>query len=135
MPKSVALSGHVFLGGIVVAAFVGFPFSGCNYLKIGFLRLVCPVGFVETTLASHTIAWKFVPGFLIKCGLVLLLGRTYCSWFCPAAHARVKSMSFVAKFLPITFSRTIERKWQGLKQHSAGRLRLGFRDGLALILG
>jgi ferredoxin-type protein NapH len=127
--------GTCVLGGIVVAAFVGFPFSGCNYLKIGFLRFVCPVGFLETTLASHTISWKLVPGFLIECVLVLLLGRTYCSWLCPAAHARVKSMGFVTKFLPITFTRTIERKWQGFKQHSVGRLHLEFRDGLALILG
>lgn len=127
--------GTAILLGIFAAAFFGYPLSGCNYLPVSYIRLFCPVGFIENSLSSHSIAWKLLPGFLIVCTLVLLWGRAYCSWFCPATHAKSKSLGFVAAFLPNSLKRRVGPKWRAARQKIVSKTRLEAKDGIALVLG
>lgn len=127
--------GFISLFGILLAAYFEFPFSGCSYLRLGFLRLVCPVGFIETTLATKSIIWPLVPGFLIICALIFLLGRAYCSWICPAAQAGQKSITFLGKFLPPSFMKGTRRKWQQTRSRLSAKLQFDYLDGTALFLG
>ena len=56
-----------------------------NFFGISF---TCPLGFLQTTLASRT----FVPEAWISVGLVvlvtILLGRFFCAWLCPTPLVR-----------------------------------------------
>jgi len=128
-------SGFLVLTGILLAAYFQYPFSGCSYLKLGYLRLVCPVGFVEATLATKSIIWELVPGFAIICILLFVLGRAYCSWVCPAAQAGDKLVGFIGKFMPPSLMNGVGRKWRRARKRISGKLNLGFRDGTALFIG
>ena len=44
---------------------------------------VCPVGFLEITVASHSLPWKMLPWVLAVTIAIFLLGKFFCSWFCP----------------------------------------------------
>lgn len=127
--------GFFSLLGILLAAYFQYPFSGCSYLKIGFLRLVCPVGFIEATLATKSIIWELVPGFVVVCALLFVFGRAYCSWFCPAAQAGNKAVGFIGKFLPPSFMKGFRLKWRRVRAKISDKLKLDFRDGAALFLG
>lgn len=85
---------------LLLAVWQGAAFTGCTYLQIGFLRLICPVGFIEALLSTRTLMWDLVPGFLVIVGLVVLLGRFYCSWVCPATFVARQGLSLCAALLP-----------------------------------
>ena len=124
----------VFLG-IILAACFGYPFSGCSYLKIAYLRLVCPLGFLETSLATHTIIWQLVPGFLIVCGLLFLLGRSYCAWICPASYSGKKTASLLRSLLPEKLGSGVATRWARTRKKLSRKYALGYRDGMALLAG
>ncbi|NJB68313.1 ferredoxin-type protein NapH [Desulfobaculum xiamenense] len=124
----------VFLA-IGAAAFVGVPFAGCAYLGIGTLRLVCPVGFVETALASHSVPWGLVPGFLVMCVLLVLLGRAYCAWACPASFLGMQVRRLAVRLLPGGISRGVGRWWRALGERVSARVGADRGDGVALLLG
>jgi ferredoxin-type protein NapH len=78
-----------------------FHFSWGTLSSFGYeaISAVCPLAFLETTLASHT----FIPHLLIGLGVTLvvtlLLGRVFCAWACPIPY--VKSWFAPRKILPV----------------------------------
>jgi ferredoxin-type protein NapH len=69
----------VILAGMVTSFACG---NTCSLELFG-VSFTCPLGFLQTTLASRT----FVPEAWISVGLVILatilLGRFFCAWLCP----------------------------------------------------
>ena len=102
------------------------------YWRFGWIRLICPIGFVEASLGSGTIYWSLIGPFLVVLGLVVLLGRAFCSWLCPS-HLVVTHIALLAKKV----SSIGVMKWTvPFHARLASRLSiLDYRDGLALLLG
>ena len=125
----------VFVLGIAAAAVFHLPFGGCSYLKIGYIRLVCPVGFAEVVLASKSIPYALLPGAVVLAFLVTLLGRAYCSWVCPASLVGDETRRLSLRVLPKKLTGTIRGRWKRLKQRTRKRWGMERGDTLALIAG
>lgn len=121
--------------GIGLAAVLKVPFAGCAYLKIGLLRLVCPVGFLETALASHSVPWQLVPGFVFICVLIFVVGRAYCSWACPASFLGTQMQKLSVRVLPKSFTKPFSKKFRKAQRAVSARLGTGKGDAFALLAG
>ncbi len=100
------------------------------YWRFGWIRLICPIGFVEASLSSGTIYWSLIGPFLVVLGLVVLLGRVFCSWLCPS-HLVV---SHIARLVKRGASIGIMKWTLPFQARLAGKLPvLDSRDGLALL--
>jgi ferredoxin-type protein NapH len=53
-------------------------------LTIGPITLSCPLGFAQTSLASHGLIMGLLIPAIIVIGATVLLGRFFCGWICPA---------------------------------------------------
>lgn len=78
-----------------LAAFLGWAINACC-LKIGYLRLVCPAGFLEIVAIRRSVPWRLVPGFVFVAFAIFFAGRAWCGWFCQASFISEK-MNGVAK--------------------------------------
>lgn len=47
------------------------------------ISTICPLGYLETALASRTIMPPLLIIFFLIVGLTVLLGRIFCGWICP----------------------------------------------------
>lgn len=110
------------LGLIVAGALLDFATGTVGAFGLGMLRFICPVGFLEVTLATRSVVWGALPYTLLALGAVALVGRFPCGWLCPM----YKLKHWVATTVPI-----------GRLQRASGRLplRATWRDGLAVLGG
>lgn len=92
---------------LVLGVWQGIAFTGCTYLQIGFLRLICPVGFIEALLSTRTVLWELVPGFLFILGLIVLLGRAYCAWICPATFVARQGLWVCSAVFPAKVTKAV----------------------------
>lgn len=120
---------------IAISALNGWAFSSCSFLNIGYLRLVCPVGFLETVLASRSIIWGLVPGFVVVLVLIVLMGRAYCSWACPAGVAKYQAQRLWDKRAPVKIKTFINQKWEDAGQRLTRRFKMGKGDVIAIFAG
>ena len=70
-----------FLALLCGAALFGWAANAC-YLKIGYLRLLSPAGFLEIAAVSRSIPWDLLPGFILLMLIIIFAGRVWCGWFC-----------------------------------------------------
>ena len=68
---------------MVAGAVLDFATGTFAAFGLGMLRFVCPVGFLEVTLATRSIVWTALPYTLIALGAIFLVGRFPCAWVCP----------------------------------------------------
>lgn len=120
---------------LILAIWQGAAFTGCTYLQIGFLRLICPVGFIEALLATRTLLWDLVPGFLVVVGLIVLLGRFYCSWVCPATFVARQGIRLCTSLLPQRVSGSLRAGFAAVRQRIHERWKPGAGDAVALCAG
>lgn len=66
--------------GLVVGANVG-TLSGFGFDSIA---LLCPVGALLSMVASHTLIPRAVLSLAVMAVVVLVVGRAFCAWVCPA---------------------------------------------------
>ena len=66
--------------GLIVGLNVG-TLSGFGFDSIA---LLCPVGALLTMVASHTLIPRAVLSLVLMVAVVLLVGRAFCAWVCPA---------------------------------------------------
>lgn len=52
------------------------------------ISAICPLGFLETTLASRTFIPHLFISFLVIAGITVLLGKVFCGWVCPVPLVR-----------------------------------------------
>jgi ferredoxin-type protein NapH len=117
---------------IVSAAFFGLPIAGCCYMKIGYLRLICPIGFLEVCLATHRFYWTLFPAFLAVFLILFLLGRFFCSWVCPASFLGQQVQKVAKKILPRRLVSIVLCGWRKFENKAP---QLGHRDSIALMVG
>jgi ferredoxin-type protein NapH len=100
--------------------------------RLGWVRFMCPIGFLEACLAARTIYRHLVGPFLVVLGLVVLFGRAFCSWLCP-------SNLVVSRLIGLSGRLSSLRafKWTvALHDLLARRLPIfDYRDGLAILAG
>lgn len=70
----------VTIGGLIAGANVG-TLSGFGFDSIA---LLCPVGALLTMVASHTLIPRAVLSLVLMVAVVLVVGRAFCAWVCPA---------------------------------------------------
>ena len=82
---------------VAALALLAVFFAMQGHVVVGTLCM-CPVGFLETSVASGSVPWGLLPRVLILLAVVFLVGRVFCSWLCPtgalknlAAGARAAS--------------------------------------------
>jgi len=56
-------------------------------ISIGSITLTCPLGFMQTSLASRNIILGLLAPVAITLAATILLGRVFCGWICPAGDA------------------------------------------------
>lgn len=71
---------------IILGAFGVITVAGTCYASIGYFRLICPVGFIELSLATRTINTELIIPFLTISIILILVGRSFCSWGCPTSY-------------------------------------------------
>ncbi|VEH01312.1 quinol dehydrogenase membrane component [Slackia heliotrinireducens] len=49
----------------------------------GDIALLCPLGAIETMIASRMLAPRALVSIVVMAGLVFFVGRAFCSWVCP----------------------------------------------------
>lgn len=110
------------LGLIVVGALLDFATGTFAAFGLGMLRFICPVGFLEISLATRSIVWEALPYTLLAIGAIVLVGRFPCGWLCPM----YKVKHWLARVAPL-----------GTMQAASARLpfRATWRDGLAVLGG
>jgi ferredoxin-type protein NapH len=117
---------------MVFGVLASLPVAGVCYLKIGYVQLVCPLGFTEICLASRRFYWNLFPAFLAVLVLVLLGGRLFCSWACPTSFLADQTMKASRKVLPQRWLDAIGTWWSKLASRGP---QLGFGDAMALLAG
>lgn len=80
---------------IILAVVLGLIFSeGIGSLcAFGYKEIssVCPLGGLETMLASRTISTPVIVGLVFFVLLILLFGRFFCGWICPVSLLKLLS--------------------------------------------
>lgn len=73
--------------GLFIPTGLGTPSS----FGIGDISIICPLGSLATMLAAKMVVPRNVVALIIAMLLIVVFGRVFCSWFCPAALMRRKS--------------------------------------------
>ncbi|MDR1422395.1 MAG: 4Fe-4S binding protein [Coriobacteriales bacterium] len=84
--KANNLRAIVILGVVLVIAVGYFNLVGIGNLSDfgwGLISTICPLGFVETLLASKLLIPRAVISFFAVVAIVIVLGRVFCAWVCP----------------------------------------------------
>jgi ferredoxin-type protein NapH len=118
--RKVVLAGVVVL--MVGGALLDYTTGTCAAFGLSMLRFICPVGFVEISLATRSIVWTALPYTVLALGLVVLIGRFPCGWLCPVYKFKHKATRVVP----------IDRL-----QAASSRLPIQatWRDGVAVLVG
>lgn len=79
------VSAVIFFGlGILLFFRTGFgTLSSFGWQAISF---ICPLGALETLLAAKTLIPRVIIALVVVIVLVVLFGRFFCAWICPAPH-------------------------------------------------
>ena len=118
---------------VLAAAWWKLPVTFCA-VRLGMLQLICPVGFIESSLATRTVVYRLLPGVLTVVVLTIVLGRMFCSWTCPARLAGHAADNFFRRTLPGAAEK-IKISWRKTRQRLQKKLRLSWGDGLAMMAG
>jgi ferredoxin-type protein NapH len=124
---------HTVVIAVVIAAWSGLPVTFCA-VDLGILKLVCPMGFVECCLSAKTVVTRMLPGFLLSTALIVLLGRAFCAWVCPARIAANAADSLISKPLPGPLEK-VRTAVVRLRQRLHNSVELSWGDGVALTAG
>ena len=86
--KAVRLLVPIFaLAVIAMGPFLDFAYGSICTISLGPLTIACPLGYVQTALASRSVALGLlIPATVASVGAALI-GRAFCGWICPAGDA------------------------------------------------
>ncbi|MDO4290190.1 MAG: 4Fe-4S binding protein [Eggerthellaceae bacterium] len=78
------------LAFVVVAAGIVLNIGGGTFSGFGIadVAVLCPLGALESMLASKTLVPVAVISLAAAVAVTLLVGKAFCSWVCPASFAR-----------------------------------------------
>jgi ferredoxin-type protein NapH len=118
---------------VLIAAWLQLPVTFCA-VRLGMLQLICPVGFIESSLATHTVVFRLLPGVLTVVVLTIVLGRMFCSWTCPArltGHA----VTYLSRRTLPGLSEKVRISWRNTRQRFQKKIKMSWGDGLAMLAG
>ncbi len=69
-------------------AFTHFTWGTLSAFGLGSFSAICPLGFLETALASRTFVPRLFIGLGVTVFATVLLGRVFCAWACPIPYVR-----------------------------------------------
>ena len=118
---------------VLAAAWWKLPVTFCA-VRLGILQLICPVGFIESSLATGTVVFRLLPGVLTVAVLAMVLGRMFCSWTCPARLAGCTAEYLSRRTLPKATEK-IKISWRNTRQMFQRKMKMSWSDGLALLVG
>lgn len=87
--KASTVRALVMLAVVVVVAigyFTSFGIGNVSAFGIDAFSLLCPLGYLESLLASKVFVPRALISFIIVVVLVVALGRVFCAWVCPMPH-------------------------------------------------
>lgn len=118
---------------IIAGAWFKLPITFCA-VKLGTLQLICPVGFLEVSLATKSLIPKLLPGVMFVGILTIIFGKSFCAWVCPARYAGSMIQKAGQKKIPGTSGR-INTTWIKLQHRIQRKLSLSWKDGLVVLSG
>jgi len=118
---------------IIIGAWFKLPITFCA-VKIGVIQLICPVGFLEASLATKSIITNLLPGVILVGVLTIIFGKSFCAWVCPARYAGSMVRQAGQNKMPGT-SASINGGWLKLQRLVQRKISLSWKDGLALLAG
>ncbi len=77
---------------VAVGYFTAFGIGNLSGFGFDVFALLCPLGYLESLLASKIFVPRALISFLVVVVLVVVLGRVFCGWICP--------MPFLQKVFP-----------------------------------
>lgn len=87
--KASTVRALVMLAVVVVVAigyFTSFGIGNVSAFGIDAFSLLCPLGYLESLLASKVFVPRALISFVAVVVLVVILGRVFCAWVCPMPH-------------------------------------------------
>ena len=82
--KSIRFFVALLFFGLLVGGFLMSYASGSYCaLSIFGIEFICPLGFLQTVLATGSITWKLVAAFIATLITIIIAGRFFCAWVCP----------------------------------------------------
>lgn len=118
---------------VLAGAFLKLPITFCA-VKIGVIQLICPVGFLEVSLATKSIITNLLPGVILVGVLSIIFGKSFCAWVCPARYAGSMVRQAGQKKMP-GISASITSIWHKLQHFMQSKMSLSWKDGLAILAG
>lgn len=73
---------------ILVGSFGKLKIGTLCSLELGGIRMSCPLGFLQSSLASRTVTKEALISVSLVLIITLLLGRFFCAWICPTNLVR-----------------------------------------------
>lgn len=107
---------------IVGGAMYDFATGTLAVFGLSMIRFICPVGFLEISLATRSIVWEALPYTLLALGAIFLVGRFPCGWLCPM----YKFKHWAESVVPIHRLQSASRRLP---------FRVTWRDGMAVLGG
>ncbi|MBP2626574.1 MAG: rane-bound polyferredoxin [Firmicutes bacterium] len=78
----------VVASGVIIGALRNVGIGSLSAFGVENISAICPLGYLETALASRDIMPYMLLSFLVIAGLTVLLGRVFCGWICPIPLVR-----------------------------------------------
>jgi ferredoxin-type protein NapH len=74
----------VVLAAVIVFGYIArLDIGNLSALGVGVVAAICPLGALETQLASLTFIPRALIAVLVAVALIMVFGRAFCSWACP----------------------------------------------------
>jgi ferredoxin-type protein NapH len=74
----------VVLAAVILFGYIArLDIGNLSALGLGVIAAICPLGALETQLASLTLIPRALIAVLVAVALIVVFGRAFCSWACP----------------------------------------------------
>ena len=82
--KSIRFFVALLFFGLLIGGFL-MSYAGGSYcaLSVFGVEFICPLGLLQTILATGVITWKLVAAFITTLVTIIIAGRFFCAWICP----------------------------------------------------
>ncbi|MDR0501487.1 MAG: 4Fe-4S binding protein [Coriobacteriales bacterium] len=79
----------ITITAVVLVVMIGYvtrsELGNLSALGWGLITAICPLGFLETMLASKTLIPQALISFIVIVIVVIVFGKFFCAWICPTA--------------------------------------------------
>lgn len=77
--KWIKITRMLALSAVVAAVIVGIGYQ----TNLGTLCSLCPLGFLQVSLAGKSIAWNMLWPVVLVLAAAFIVGKAFCAWICP----------------------------------------------------